>query len=357
MSQQAIFETSPCAQDLKQAHRNFHKNNPRACAGYDAAASNVSEAVRVATGCGETVTRLAANWCHLVQDLEHLGPVTALTRNDHAVHEKTGRYRIVQISGDKASIMDNALELRLLLSHWHYGFAVEENNHSGIRHSLQFFDSDGTAVHKVYLTAKSCLLAYRSLVGAYRASDQSPEQAILAALEVPERPDEDVNTERLRAHWTTKHHTSDFPNLLRIFGISRIQALRLLGLDLASRISPDLFRGFMETVSEIALPIRVIVRSQGAIQTHSGPIHKLRVSGSWFNVLDDEFSLHLNEAAIASHWVVQRPAVVGDITSLELYDAQGQNIALIFGEYNAGEGEDSAWHDLVGALPGAESVA
>jgi putative hemin transport protein len=69
-------------------------------------------------------------------------------------------------------------------------------------------------------------------------------------------------------------------------------------------------------------------------------------------VLDPGFNLHLREDHIASAWVVKKPTVDGLVTSLELFDAQGETIAMFFGERKPGHAELCAWRDLVEQLVG-----
>lgn len=342
---------------LKQAWDEHRLGNPKASTRDIAAALNVSEATLVATGCGENVTRLAATWFQLFRLLEVLGPVMAVTRNDHAVHTKIGCYRNVPLSSKKISVQGDVLDLRLRLRRWGSGFAVEEANCADLtRYSLQFFGSDGTSVHKAYLTKHSDLDAYRSLVSAFKAPDQSPVQVVPAGFRPIERFDDRIDVQRLREHWRKLRAPHDFHHLLNEFGVSRIQALRLAGPECAVRISPDLFRELMQTVAEIQLPVMVSVKSKGVIQTHSGPIQNPGVTAPWFTVRDDDFSLRVNEQAIASLWVVNRPVVVGTLTSLELYDVHGKNIAQVLGLSKPGQGQDLVWRDLMAALPGLEGV-
>ena len=71
----------------------------------------------------------------------------------------------------------------------------------------------------------------------------------------------------------------------------------------------------------------------------------------WLNVLDPGFNLHLREDLIDSVWVVEKPTVDGIVTSVEVFDAQSELIAMFFGVRKPGSPELPAWRDLVGRLP------
>jgi putative hemin transport protein len=73
----------------------------------------------------------------------------------------------------------------------------------------------------------------------------------------------------------------------------------------------------------------------------------------WLNVLDEEFNMHLFEPLVASVWMARKPTGDGDVTSVELYDGKGENIALFFGKRKPGEAENPAWRELVASLPAA----
>ncbi|MGH8046767.1 MAG: ChuX/HutX family heme-like substrate-binding protein, partial [Chthoniobacterales bacterium] len=66
--------------------------------------------------------------------------------------------------------------------------------------------------------------------------------------------------------------------------------------------------------------------------------------------LDDEFNLHLREPGVAAAWLVRKPTKDGVVTSIELYDTAGENIALLFGKRKPGQPEDENWRNLAESL-------
>lgn len=83
--------------------------------------------------------------------LESLGRVMALTRNHAAVHEKHGLYQNVSFEGHAGLVLDENIDLRIFYKRWSAGFALPVAHPQGPLHSLQFFDKQGEAVHKMYL--------------------------------------------------------------------------------------------------------------------------------------------------------------------------------------------------------------
>ena len=339
------------ADKLRQRLKALRQDRPGLRARDAATALGVSEAELLALRCGDGVTRLDTRWADFVKALPDLGEVMALTRNEHVVHEKIGRFGKVSVFGNKGLVLNHDIDLRLFFDRWHFGFAAEDETKSGIRHSLQIFDSDGTAVHKIYLRRESDLDAYRGLVDSHRADDQGSGLLVLESVEPPiERPDGEIDTTGLRRRWLDLRDVHDFFGMLRDFGVGRQQAFRLVGTDLAQPVAPTCFRTALERAAEHRLPIMVFVGNPGAIQIHTGPISRLVDMRGWFNVLDPGFNLHLRAERIATAWVVRKPTDDGTVTSLEVFDAQGIQIAWMFGERRSGQPERGDWRALVESL-------
>lgn len=314
---------------------------------------DVSEAELLSSECGAGVTRLAGDLRELVQRLPELGKVMALTRNAQAVHEKIGIYENLSVSGQMGMGLGADIDLRLFFAHWKFAYAAREATVKGKRdtYSLQFFDAAGHAVHKVFLRDESNLAAYNRLVTAYRAPDQSPGE-VVHPLSVPEaqRLDEEIDQEGLRAGWEALKDTHEFFGLLKKFKVARTQALRLAGEDLAYAVPTSAVRSLLENVAESGLPIMVFIGNRGCIQIHSGPVCNIKVMGSWLNVLDPGFNLHLREDLIAAAWVVKKPTDDGVVTSLEIFDRMGNTIALFFGKRKPGLPESADWRVSIAGL-------
>ncbi len=139
--------------------------------------------------------------------------------------------------------------------------------------------------------------------------------------------------------------------------MSRTQALRFAEGRFTERAEPIAARRALEAAAETETPIMVFVGNRGAIQIHTGPVKKLVEHGPWFNVLDPGFNLHLDETQIAEAWVVVKPTEDGDVTALEVYDADGQQIVQFFGERKPGKAELESWREIVRGLPRQEAVA
>lgn len=343
-------------QDLRAAWRQHLEQNPGTRIRDAASTLGVSEAELLATDCGDSVVRLDASWPELVGSFERLGTVMCLTRNDVAVHEKTGVFENVSASGSMGLVLGEAIDLRIFYSRWHHGFAVETEAHGSIRRSFQFFDADGTAVHKVFLTGESNEAAYHELVAKYRSADQSPQQTVIdPEPEAGEKPDAEIDVEGFRAAWRGLQDTHEFFGILRDFGVTRTQGLRLAPAEFARQVPVDTLQALLDDVAAAGTEIMVFVGSPGVIQIHTGPVRTIKMMGPWVNVLDPEFNLHVRADLIRSAWVVKKPTADGVVTSVEFFDGKGRNVALVFGRRKPGKPELERWREHVEGLRGGQS--
>jgi putative hemin transport protein len=318
----------------------------------DAAARlGVSEAELVAARSGQGVVELEPRWAEILRGLPSLGEVMVLTRNEFAVHEKVGRFDNVDVQPGHALVVNRDIDLRLFLGHWRFGFAVEEQVRSGRRRSLQFFDIDGTAVHKVYLREASDLDAYSALVQRHaRAEPRNPLPVMPLPAAQSDRPDDDIDVDGLKKHWSALQDTHDFMGMLREFGVGRVQALRLAGPEFAWPVGAGSLERVLEAAAASKVSIMCFVGNAGCIQIHTGPVHKLKRVDGWYNVLDPGFNLHVATAGVASEWLVRKPTRDGDVTALEIYDNEGQCILRLFGERKPGSSELQDWTRILNEL-------
>lgn len=226
---------------------------------------------------------------------------------------------------------------------------------SGLRCSLQFFDRDDSAVHKIYLTDDSDPAAYYTLTRTYRSANQGTTQHVAAASpERPWRPDRPVDVAGLRSQWDNPRDSHAFPAFLSQSGVTRLQALRLAAGMRAWPVAPFALRFVLESPRGTGLPIQIRVVNPGTLQSYAGPVHDARLVGDWYSVLNANFNLHVREAAVHSAWIVRRPtvagAISGSVTSLGLFDTGGNAMACMRGQRKPGISEDLAWRRLVTAL-------
>lgn len=317
-----------------------------------AAEAGASEGQLVAAGVGNGVVRLRQDWAGLIAALPAVGEVMCLTRNDHVIHEKHGRFEDVRIGGKMGLVLGSEIDLRLLLSHWHHAFAVSYPTQRGVSRSLQVYDADGTAVLKVFATAATDTAAFNTLATRFDHPDQSPGMTVQPVPPVDsDRTDTGVDVDGFRARWDAITDVHQFFGLLKDFSLSRHRALEIAGPDRAERLDPGCVRPLFENLRDHSAEIMVFVNSPGCIQIHTGPVATLKEAGGHYNVLDPRFNLHLRDDQVATMWAVRKPSVDGPVVSVEFFDSERRNFMMMFGARREGRAQGADWQQIVANLP------
>ncbi|MCH7401485.1 hemin-degrading factor [Belliella kenyensis] len=311
----------------------------------------VSEAELLATQVGESVTRLKDDWTSLLVELKKLGKVMALTRNDGCVLEHKGNFQKISIEGSPAHQMATVIgpiEQRVFFSAWKFGFAVVNDTPRGVMRSIQFFDKSGTAIMKIYVQDDSKVEVFNELVEAYKSADQD------ANLEIEQfaKPSyaEKIDLEAFTKDWEEMKDTHDFFGMLRKYKVHRMDAVKWIDDKWAYEVDRLAARRILETASSAQLPIMIFAGNKGNIQIHQGKVRTIKQMGNWLNVLDPQFNMHLDENQIAHAFVVHKNTEDGVVSSLELFDKEGEMIAQFFGLRKPGLPQLSDWKALIDSL-------
>ena len=311
-----------------------------------------SEAELLGSRTNKDIIRLEGDWAEIIRSMPSLGPVMVLTRNEECVHEKHGEFNNISIGPGHGIVLNRDIDLRLFMSHWHFGFAVAEEVASGKRHSLQFFDIDGQAVLKVYLPKDSRLESYFTLVERFSAQDQeTPINTHNLPIVRNNAADEDVDVPNFLTHWENLKDTHHFFGLLHEFGVGRHQSMRLAEGKFTRRLENDCLEELLQNAVKDQTSIMCFVGNPGCIQIHTGTIHRTAIVGHWLNILDKNFNLHLNQNAVESIWEVRKPTSDGIVTSVEIFNEAGYCFCQFFGERKPGKIELPGWRDIVEKLP------
>jgi putative hemin transport protein len=233
--------------------------------------------------------------------------------------------------------------------------------------SLQFFDTHGKAVHKIFQRETTDRDAFASVVAQF--SDAGRVCVFNAKPPKPAaRPDALIDAEALGQTWGNMKDTHEFFGLLKTHQAERQQSFRLMAGRYTHPLAKTALRELLHEASFEGVPIMVFVGSSGCIQIHTGPVKRIEpmeIRGAdvnapavrWLNVIDPAFNLHLREDAIAHVWKVEKPTSDGVVTSVEAFDHDGELMAMFFGARKPGKPELDGWRELAGKLTVLEPVA
>lgn len=294
------------------------------------------------------ITMLDVGFEELFNRIPDLGKCMALTRNDSTVSEVKGVYGKANFHGPMGMVHHDTIDLRLFTSTWAFVIAVENAKGNDVLRSLQIFDKYGRAIHKVYpqdITAEAWegfLSSFKQKFISVEDIQNKPEH--VAVQSVPK-----IDAEALRADWLDLQDTHDFHALLRKHKAERTVAFELVGQDLAREVAVDNLVNVIQAARKAEIKFMVFVGNGAMIQIRSGVAKETRMLGSWFNILDPDFNLHVNMQKLKSAWVVNKPSRHGVVTSLEVFDEQGELAVTLFGYRTDNLPVDPHWGELMKA--------
>jgi putative hemin transport protein len=309
----------------------------------------ISEAELTYSRVEHDAKRLQGDARTLLAALETVGKVKAITRNTYAVHEQIGRYENQHLNGHAGLILNpRELDLRLFLNQWASAFTLTEETRHGVRHSIQFFDHQGDALHKVYVTEQTDMPAWEALLAKFISTENPALQ--LELLSTPEVTELVVNDATVDAEWRAMTDVHQFFQLLKRNNLTRQQAFRAVGDDLAYRVDNNSLTQLLNIALRDQNEIMIFVGNRGCIQIFTGLIEKVTPHQEWINVFNPCFTLHLIESAIAESWITRKPTKDGFVTSLELFAADGTQLAQLYGQRIEGQPEQSQWREQISRL-------
>lgn len=355
LKEEAPPTTGATATELRAAYAAYMAEHPDTHRRDAARALGVTEANLLAATVDDVVRLDDTRWAELVAALPRLGRVKTMTRNEEMVIEETGVYDGIEFFGQVGQGVAPGFDLRIFLARWGAAFAVREETQRGTRRSIQIFDTAGASVHKCFIESDEGGAAFDGLVAEFRAAEQ-PGALEFRPFPAPKHvPATEVDQEAFRKEWDAMRDTHDFFGLLGRYRLKRTDGLRIAGTERAEQLRADSFEEFLNLVAEAGLPIMIFVGNPGMIQIYSGPVQRVVRARGWLNILQPNFNLHARDQAIAEAWVVRKPVPEGIVTSLELYNAAGEDVAIIFSVREDGVEESGEWRELLSHLPRVEA--
>lgn len=337
---------------LKEQYLQYKEANPKARIRDISMALAVSEMELLEVSPIEQLNYLGDNFKAVLGEVHSLGKVMALTRNEHAVHETKGVYENVSFM-EKApmGIAHNPIiDLRYFLSTWAHVYGAVFQSGKRTMYSLQFFDKYGNAVHKIYATPKTNLEAYHALVDKYKTKDRVNLPLETKKVQPSAQTDASLNVGAFQTAWLNMKDTHDFFGLLRKYNLTRQAAFCLAPEGTTHRVEKKAIVAMLEMAVASGTPIMVFLGNKACLQIFSGQIHKIVEMNGWYNVLDKDFNLHLKLESIDEAWVVKKYTTDGIVTSLELFDKEGNQILYCFGQRKPGIPELDMWRKIVAKL-------
>ncbi len=338
------------AQPTPDAIRAYLNDHPKRRTRDAAKELGVGEAALVAAS---GAMPIAADPDQIMPALNTVGPVMALTRNESAVHEKTGVYENYRGGPHASMVINDDIDLRIFRSHWVYGLAQTKETENGTQRSMQFFDAAGDAVHKVFARPDTDLRAWDEMLKHLSKGDDAAELNLTPRAAVKSAKADPAKAETLRAEWSKMTDTHQFMRLTSKLSMNRLGAYRIAGKPFVKPLAPWALNDAIIALGDAETEIMLFVGNRGCIQIHTGPLNTIKPMGPWQNVLDPRFNLHLRTDHVAEVWAVEKPTKRGMAVSIEAFDKDGSLILQMFGRRKETDTVDhtGAFKDLIATLP------
>jgi putative hemin transport protein len=314
---------------------------------------SICEAELTSARVGHDAWRLQGEIREILGALEAVGETKCICRNEYAVHEQVGAFSNQHLKGHAGLVLNpRALDLRLFLGQWASAFHISEVNARGARQSIQFFDHQGDALLKVYATDKTDVAAWGDLLTRFISAD-NPPLTLKPADAVTYAEGADAAT--LDKEWRAMTDVHQFFGLLKRHNISRQQAFRAVADDLAWQVSNDSLAQLLNQAQQDGNEIMIFIGNRGCTQIFTGAVEKLMPMDNWINIFNPSFTMHLMADHISESWVTRKQSGDGFVTSLELFAADGTQIAQLYGQRSEGTPEQARWREQLALLttPGA----
>lgn len=290
---------------------------------------------------------LKGDWEALLTNIKRLGDVSVLSGNDTVMHLATGRYDDFKGRDGSGLIVSKGIDLRLFMSQWRYGAALLPA--SGSVPGFVFFNGAGEPVHRILLTETSNAAEFDALVAEYKG--ETPK--FTAQAEAPkavETPTEETKAAFL-AGWRGLKDTHEFSGLLRDHKLSRIDALRLAEGEFSAQLDPAAYSALFGQLVEQEASILLFALNDGCVQISTGAITEMNLTKGTLQLVEDDSRTLISLPRIKQVWRVSKPTEDGLVHSLELYDADGEPVAYLFGSEKGDSTSIVKWKDLLFALP------
>ncbi|MEM6885229.1 MAG: ChuX/HutX family heme-like substrate-binding protein [Verrucomicrobiota bacterium] len=306
---------------IRQKREALNAENPKINPREQADRIGVSEGALVASACGHGNIRLKrdvsdreAQLCYLNTACE----VLSVSRNRTALLEVKGAYPKCQFFEGLGWMQGTPIDLRATVVQWSEGFYVPADGTCGA--SLQFFDSEGVAVHKVFFVGGQEPDEGFLKIQAHRNQKPDFEWTRGPVSNYSGEDNSELDHEAFMQKWEQLGELHNFNRLTQRFGLNRLQTIRMAGEGHAQRLNRDAVRDVLAGANRHEIPLEVSIENSGVVQNRSGVLPPIESYGKWMNLLHDHFNLHIDESQVNQVWRVAVPTRHGVVHVLEVFD-------------------------------------
>ncbi len=266
--------------ELKFKWKKFQQDSPKVRIRDAAYQMKVSEAELLSTEVNEGVSFLfIPNLEIFIKEILNVDKIMLLIRSDYVVHEKTIKTKDVALVGSQILDFHNkdSIILDYDISLFRYVFFQKKMHSNRELKSFQFFDKAGRAILKIYLKGKD-LGYFDEIASKYEKVYNYEMQSDL--------------------HLDNADFLDSTLEIKLPFDIHNSKST-------CNNISYKSLRTILEAVSNIKVPIQIHALGLGTVQYHIDSVRNIVDYGSWINVIDQKFNLHVLENGLSKASLIQ----------------------------------------------------
>lgn len=219
--------------------------------------------------------------------------------------------------------------LQLHMDAFYWGCAVEDQPpEATIQQSLQFFNKAGERFLKVKATQATSQSGWQSLLERFARSEQ-PGQPLFAVEPEQKNVSAPANLAAFSQEWRLMEAPGQVAQLLKRYQADYLSCLQHLDQKFAREVSLNALFDLLKVVNQLpeadCKPVlEMSFLTAGCLQRVSGVLQPPRLQHKALCIAYAEGCLHLDPQLLEEAWVVRKPQGDGWVTTLEIFDHQGQ---------------------------------
>lgn len=295
---------------------------------------------------------LRPDFITLFEYLPNLGEIETLVTNCAVRYQQKGQYSPARWQKTTGLVLNpRALDQRLFSSEWQSLFAIQTDSSV----ALQIFDNQGLPVMTIRPTPLTNLVEWKKIIEFFQW--EKPEAPRIQAKDTikPAAATPHLTID-LEMQWRAMTDVHQFFGLLRQNKLSRQQAFRLVPEDLACQVDKLAIVSLIKKICNDGNEIMIFVTNNGCIQIFTGSVQQVLFQNGNLEIKAEQSTINIDTAQISESWLTRKPSEGGHVTSLELFNDKGEQIAQLYGQRTEGQAEQTTWRKQVEALAPLEGT-
>lgn len=276
--------------------------------------------------CGKQSYCLKTDWVYFLQQLRRFAAADIVLYHGNSSHCHRLRLYKMSVAANSVYLQDTQGRLSIDLSYWHCGFLyIADKRNCDSHFSFHIFDIYGVLLCSImpeqplsqierYFFKKICTQCVQ-----YEYFMLSPQCQLCHQCRIGQ-----ADTVSLLSHWRHLNSEHAIPVILAKHGLTRLEAVQLLAPHFSQVIKVSAFFELMQHIEQQSWNISLSLHSSNMLQSYQGGICASYQAVYHWYCYGQNFYLQLEQAALASAWIVHKPSSEGLLSSLELYHHSGE---------------------------------